>query len=340
MKLNLALLISTLVCINIVSAQTATKKLINAGDDLVAVAYLPNGNHIVSATVYGKVALWDTTGKKEWETPLDAGSSSLDKSIVHTYAMDVSKDGSELAVAINQARISNGVLQKDDRDAIVIIDSGTGQIRRTLQNGGRHLVFSPNGTLASSLAGGGLAIWNTKTGERQEQLKSLGREVYPQDFSHDGSMIALGLGERSATYMGDDYSTLLIWDSINNRKVAALRTGGRLVTSAKFYPNQSRLAVLSEGPVQMEIFDTHTWKPIYDFPESGLESLTFTSDGCCSASYRFFGDYGKVYIFDNSRRAMKRILDIKPEPKSIAFSPSGKEIAIGRRDGKIVFYGL
>ncbi|HEX8550163.1 MAG TPA: hypothetical protein VF681_01275 [Abditibacteriaceae bacterium] len=80
------------------------------------------------------------------------------------------------------------LLRRDD-NAIYVVDTNTGKLKRTLKGWRQNLAFSPDGQLmAGKIRDGTTAIWDASTGRR---LILIGKRPYEHHyFSHDNTLLA------------------------------------------------------------------------------------------------------------------------------------------------------
>lgn len=322
-------------------SQKSMEKWLGGAGDVTGISYCSKDNQIVSSNNEGSVILWDrVTGKRKWIRRFGTDTRNGSETLARVASLDLSKDERKIAVAVTLNQIKAGVLQKGDDNFIAVLDTRTGSILQTLKGGVRPLVFSSNGNLASRVEGGGGVIWDTVSGERTQTIAILGQDAYPEDFSSDGKWLALSLGEPRSGALGSA-SKLIIWDVANGCEFRRLSVKGRSVDSAAFTPDSSRLFALTEGPIETIIFSVDGWTLRSAIvSEYALEGLTFSKNGQLGAAFRTLGVSGKVCVFDVATLNVKLIKEIAPDPKAIAFSSNNREIAVGRRDGRIIFIRL
>ena len=154
---------------------------------LMAVVFTPDGKSLIAADHNGMVRIWNTA---TW---------SLEKTLEfpRLTAMDISSDGSLLALGFGRSR--------DPNPGIILWDLKTATRRRTLLGHRPFAVaFTANGkTLASTSERHDVLLWNVATGMQLRKLEGHETTVCGADFASDGTKLATT----------DFYGGLQIWEA-------------------------------------------------------------------------------------------------------------------------------
>lgn len=218
---------------------------------------------------------------------------------------------------------------------IVLWDGITGQPLRTVRGHRDYvysLAFSPDGkTLASSSYDRLIKLWEVATGSELKTLKEHIDSVFPIAFSPDGKWLASGGADR----------TVKIWDVASGRRLYTLSDSTDVLFTLTFHPSGQRI---SAGGADKYI---RTWAL---GPESGTLVGSIIAHEAEITRILYLPD-GKQLVSTSADRAVKiwnmdtgeasRVLDLQPDwVLSMALSPDGKTLALGRYDGSIGSYDM
>jgi WD40 repeat protein len=199
-------------------------------NDVLSVAYSPDGSQIASGSVDRTIKIWDSSTVTEIRTLI--GHTSI------VYSVSYSPDGRQIA--------SGGY-----DNNIKIWDSSTGEEIRTLTghtDDVYSLAYSPDGSqIASGSVDRTIKIWDATTGEEIRTLTGHTSYVSSVSYSPDGSRIASGSGDR----------TIKIWDASTGEEIRTLTGHTRHVKSIAYSPDGSQI-VSGSTDHTIKIWDVDT----------------------------------------------------------------------------------
>jgi WD40 repeat protein len=270
-----------------------------------SLAFVPNGNKLVSIDVSTGVHLWDVGlgselrqfGRFAWRDPCAA----------------VSSDGSRAALA-------------EAPDSCRVYDTGAGREIRSMKLPGaaqaKALALSPNGQfLACAGVDSVIRVWAIATGKllRQWELNTgAERQGVSLACSPDNKTFAVGTRANGIYVLGlfDGKQ-----DSIANQDGAE----GCLI----FSPTGKYLAAMPRDGRHFTLWDIAAAKPLHDFPldHGSYWCAAFTPDGKSVVT----GNYpGKICFWDLATGKLDRVIaGHQGEVESLTFSMDGKRLATG-----------
>jgi WD40 repeat protein len=243
---------------------------------IMSLTFALDGQRLASADYNGRVQLWDTTRGVLMTTLLEGAQ--------RIAFVTASPDGSQLATASggrgNSSFAGTRLLAPlaGERE-IVLYDAATGAVQSTLpgQRYGTTVVgYSGDGRLlASGSQGGGIALWDTGTGEllvtlSEEPVLGLDPKLPP--------VSALALDEHGKTIVSAHLSrlySLVVWDGETGEPRHFLGGQDNRVWSVVLTPDGSRMLSTGEDNT-VRVWDTLTGEHLLTLTEPDLAGLWLT----------------------------------------------------------------
>ncbi len=288
-------------------------------DDVLAVAFSPDGRTLASGSRDRTIRLWDTETGQHKQT--------LEEHTSGVTCLAFSPDGRTLA---------SGSWDHTIR----LWDAKTGQPLQTLEehtDGVRSVAFSPDGrTLASGGYDNILRLWDTETGQHKPALEGHTDYIRSVVFSPDGNILASGSYDR----------TLRVWDANTGEHKLTLEGHTDGVLAVAFSPDGHTLASGSyDGTLRVWNAETGQQKLTLEGPMDGVNSVAFSPDGntLVSGGYvdtiLFYGDTLQLWDVDTGQ-PLQTLKGHRYAIASVAFSGDGSLLASGSYDQTIQVWEL
>jgi WD40 repeat protein/serine/threonine protein kinase len=334
---------------------------------LIAVAWSPDGQQIVSGGWDQVVKIWDVKTRRELRTL--RGHRQVIRDLVFSHdgrrlassSADASTKiwdpltGEELLTlrghrsALNSVAFSPDGRQlattSDDGD-VKIWDATAGQESLPLQ--GHKAVatsvdFHPDGRhMVSASLDHAVKIWDAVTGRMLRELPGHTKPVWCAVYSPDGSMIASAGGDWSRL---DEQGEVILWDADTGRMIQLRRVHQSVAWSVAFSPDGKRIASsggeLENGPGDIIIWDPETRREvraIYVSPHRGIQGVAFSPDGTRLAST---SSDGSVALWDAATGQHLDSLKNQNETVSgLAFDPHGRQLVSANHQHTLTIWDL
>jgi WD40 repeat protein len=190
------------------------------------------------------------------------------------------------------------------------------------------MAFSPNGkTLATASYDTTIKLWNTDAGKELRTLKEHSDSVYGVSFSKDGTLLASAAADRAVK----------IWNVASGKLLYTFGEPTDWVYAVAWSPDGKHLAAAGVDR-SIRIWETGAEKgrlvhSVFAH-EGAITKLVYAPDGKTLYS---LGEDRIVKAWDAGRMVEKKVFARQPETVlSLAVSPDGKHIALGRYDGQIL----
>jgi WD40 repeat protein len=213
-----------------------------------------------------------------------------------------------------------------------VTELATGEVWRLENPGGypRCLAMSPGGrVLALGENGSCVPIWDVEAGIELEPLRDGIRAVRSAAFSPDGTKLAVG------SWISDgqpERAIVTLWEWPTRRRQAELGPVENNINALAFSPDGGRMAV-ADSSGRVRLWDVGAGEELarWKAHESGIFGLAFSPDGRQFATACYA--QGVVRLWDAIGGGPRGSLKVACGGISLAFSPDGTLIAMGRGDG-------
>jgi WD40 repeat protein len=267
--------------------------------DVATLAFSPDGKTLASGSYDNTGRLWDTaTGKL---------LAVLDGHTGDVRTLVFSPDGTILASSSGWEDGSLRLWNVATGEPLAVLVGCT----RTANAGEvAKIAFSPDGTtLASTCGSGGIMLLDVATGQpRRGMSQGYGAAVYSVAFSPDSTLLAVGRGDGRM-----EPGTVQLWDVATGKERAVLQGHADVVWSVAFSPDGTLLASGSaDGTARL--WDAATGQVVFVLEGSSQPG---------AGTFSYGDDDGDLTISGVSNTAAVW---------SVAFSPDGATLAVGRGD--------
>ncbi len=295
-----------------------SRRVLDAGDGpVVALAFSPDGALIALAIANGerhRIELWELTGKRRWS--VDAARCD---------ALRFAPDGASIAVVdrVRRVRLLDAADGSQTRELPMPASAPERKGRRTQDPEIREVAFSPDGrSIVMACAPSSVHVFSAKGGKPKKTLDDL------------GATWAGWVGKRELA-VGTSAGELLIVDvrsGKTKRRFPIHPTGRREAVTLAVSGDGELLAAATGGqPVAIYAADSGEKRASLEGPAIRYLALAFSGDGEAVA-----------FAMPGTRIAVRSVATGAPIPlpdgdgaRSFAWSPTGRVIAIGTRDGQV-----
>ncbi len=288
----------------------------NHAEDVLAVAFSPDGKLLASAGSDGIVVLREAKTGKELMTLHGHTEAIEDAAFSHDgkYLATVSDDKTakiwdvstrqEVHTLIGHTDIVWNVSFSDDGkllatagfESMKVWDTSTGQLKLTLDGQSAPAVFSPVGKqLASSSSDGTTKIWDVETGK---ELLSLPYYANALAFSPDGKLLATAMSE------------LKVWDLETGTELFTSTGFAAIIGGIGFSPDGNQLATGSQDGT-VTVWDAQTGRRLFGLAghAGAINDVSF-SPKCDNPDSPF--EWCETWLASASRDGTAKLWDVSP----------------------------
>ncbi|HMF19320.1 MAG TPA: c-type cytochrome domain-containing protein [Gemmataceae bacterium] len=289
---------------------------------VTALAYRPDGSFLARGQFKNVDLLRPETGRTKEQAKFSQPVTAL--AYLPHEAKNVSPNTNHFAVACGQSGMPSSILlfptSKQETRGLLIDPAHKDVIL--------DMAFSPNGkALATASYDTTIKLWNASTGKELRTLKEHSDSVYGVSFSKDGTLLASAAADRAVK----------IWNVTSGKLLYTFGEPTDWVYAVAWSPDGKHLAAAGADR-SIRIWETGAEKgrlvhSVFAH-EGAITKLAYSPDGKTLYSV---GEDRIVKAWDAGRMVEKKVFARQPETiLSLAVSPDGKHIALGRYDGQVL----
>ncbi len=277
------------------------------------IAFDPLGQKLAVGYRNGAVQLWDYSLPRERVGTLSRHTQEVSRLIFDT-------DGGRLVSASTDSRGGEG-------EATSRVVSGYGDDEQSgtpySLEGALDISFSPDGKVAALNYGNRVVLRETSKGAERGEFKEEGKDITTTALSGEGSMLAVGFSDGSAT----------VWEVTGGRRIGSLT---RADQGESNFVEVSGIAVTADGTL-CAVGDSGGVLRLWDV-KTGETKPLIKGTGSAAVNGLVFSPDGKQLISLDEQRAIT-FWDIAEQSRVESLTVSGLNIvvaALSRPDGKLL----
>jgi len=324
------------------ASQSQMRKLQHGESVIVSARFTSNGARLVSASFDGTVIMWDVqTGKRVWQVDLDEGAKTEESyTTSQILDMDLSPDGSIVAVAYDRSRVIGDRLEGKSEHLIGLLDARTGREQRVLTGHTamiNELAFASNGQrLASVSSDQTVRLWNTSTGQQTLSI-NLKERSGNVALSPDGKFLAVAI--EPPAYLTPPEPMIELYDAQSGKLVRGFPRRKRNVSDLAFSPDGRILAIVSGdlSGAQIDLWELTAQAPARTLTdhEKGITAISFSPHGGLLASGELRNGRGIVVVRDLTVKGQPQSYKVDAGVSTLSFSSGATRLAVGTDKGQI-----